>query len=370
MKRYRTRRTQGTGTIYLHGDRWRAQLRWTENGTKRVRTKVCDTKKEAELALSLFASERDGLVALKVPKNISELLCEWSNYHSEVSTNTKASYEWSIAKLNPVLGKSSLSLSTSQIESALDSYDLSPRSKTTLKRVLSMSFDYAVRQRYVTSNPVKASKPIRLERKEAKPWSRQELEAFTNATKTDRLGALWFLCASLGLRRGEALALRWSDYDTEQLTLSITKSRKRAGVVVEESATKTVRSLRTLPIFPVVKEVLEAHKLEQSKEIERLASLGVVVDDDYMFTNHWGKPLSPDSTSASFKLFAKKAGLGDMHIHELRHQSASILLANGVPMSVISRLLGHSSTGVTDSVYAHLDVEGLREALGQAFTQD
>jgi len=160
------------------------------------------------------------------------------------------------------------------------------------------------------------------------------------------------------------LALRWSDFDTDNLALSITTSRKRAGSKIIEAETKTARSIRRLPVPKTVANFLEAHRNAQRVEVEHLLSLGIrAAELGYMFLSELGRPLDPDNASKAFKRFARTAGLGDRHVQELRHLSASLLLARDVPMPEISRILGHSTSRVIDEVYSHLSVKDLRPAL-------
>ena len=359
------------GSVKLYGpDNYRAVLRWTDElGKSRTRTRICRTKAEAEQALREFRAEQLGNLERVRPSTVGALVSEWlSSRNGEISEATLYQYKWAVAKIIKELGSAKLDIRSSAVDTFIAELDLASRSKSLVKKVLDMSFGYGVTQRLTDNNPVHGAKPVRIERKEPQAWSKEELDTFLRATENDRLGGLWFLLGSLGLRRGEALALRWSDYDSDKLTLSITKSRKKVGTSIIESSTKTARSVRTLPVPKAVATVLESHKARQIQEVEYLLSLGIRAESGYMFLSEYGKPLDPDNTSKAFKKFAKLAGLGDRHVHELRHLSASLLLARGVPRAEISRILGHSSSRVTDEVYSHLSVEDLRPSLERVWT--
>jgi len=90
---------------------------------------------------------------------------------------------------------------------------------------------------------------------------------------------------------------------------------------------------------------------------------GFTPTSEYLFTSHFGRPLDPDNTSHAFQAFAARAGIGKRHVHELRHAAASLMLAAGTTFPAVSRVLGHSSTRITDEVYAHLGHEALRGAV-------
>ena len=366
MTQLRTRRARGMGSVKVYGpDNYRAVLRWTdESGKSRTRTRVTKTKAEAEQALREFRAEQLGNLERVRPTTVGALVSEWlASRNGEIGDATLAQYQWAAEKITNGLGGAKLDLRPSVIDEFISSLDLAPRSRSLVKKVLGMAFEYGIAQRLTESNPTRGSKPVRVDRREVEPWSAADLQQFLQATGSDRLGGLWFLLGSLGLRRGEALALRWSDYDESKLTLAITKSRKKAGSRTIEAETKTARSVRTLPVPKTVANVLEVHRARQREELEHLLSLGIRAESEYMFLSEFGRPLDPDNASKAFKRFARAAGLGDRHVHELRHLSASLLLARGVPMPEISRILGHSSSRVTDEVYSHLSVEDLRPSL-------
>ena len=266
MKQPQTRRARGMGSVKLYGpDNYRAVLRWTDElGKSRTRTRICRTKAEAEQALREFRAEQLNNLERVRPSTVGALVTEWlSAREGEISDATYEQYRWATEKIIQELGNARLDIRSSVIDSFLASLELSARSRSLIKKVLGMAFEYGITQRLTDNDPTKGTKTIRIERKEPKAWTSEELNTFLRATESDRLGGLWFLLGSLGLRRGEALALRWSDFDSEKLTLSITKSRKKAGSRVIESETKTARSVRTLPVPRAVANVLESHKARQ-----------------------------------------------------------------------------------------------------------
>ena len=183
---------------------------------------------------------------------------------------------------------------------------------------------------------------------------------------------------SLGLRRGEALALRWSDFDRKARTLSITRNRKKEGSRVTTGDLKTAGSRRVVPLPEFLVEALDAHKRAQTSEKEFLLSLGVSwADPEAMFTTVQGFYLDPDNASKLFKTVARKAGIGDWHLHELRHSAATFMLTRGVPLEVVADILGHSSIRITKDTYGHLTTERLKigaaamdEIFGQRHSRD
>ena len=171
---------------------------------------------------------------------------------------------------------------------------------------------------------------------------------------------------TLGLRRGEVLGLSWTDVDlgkARSLTVrrSLARSRSMPGtktrIVVGD--VKTARSRRTMHLPDPVVDVLKAHKAKQA--LERLAA-AEWQDHGLVFSSRIGTPLDPDNFARRFVALAEKAKLGHWHPHEARHSAASIMLAQGVPLQVVSEVLGHSSIRLTKDVYGHLEAAARQEA--------
>jgi integrase len=185
-----------------------------------------------------------------------------------------------------------------------------------------------------------------------------------------RLGALYLTMLGLGLRRGEALGLRWEDVDLDHASLVVRRALKyerrdgKAALVLGE--VKTVKSRRALNIPAPVVEALRRQRAKQASE--RL-SVGEAWDDSgLVFTNGLGGPLDGRNVYRDFTSLCERIGLGRWHPHELRHSAASMMLAQGVPIEVVSDILGHSSIRMTADVYGHV-LEPQREAAAEAMAE-
>jgi integrase len=175
---------------------------------------------------------------------------------------------------------------------------------------------------------------------------------------------------AFGLRRGEALGLQWRALDWDEATLKVTHGVKRVqdrgGVdrrtrlVVGEL--KTARSRRTLFLTPKLVELMRRHRALQAED--RMAVGEAWEDHGLMFPSEVGTPLDPDNVSHLFSRICRRSGLGHWHLHELRHSGASLMLAQGTDLYVVSEVLGHSSVAITKDVYGHL-VEGQKRAAAQ-----
>jgi len=181
-------------------------------------------------------------------------------------------------------------------------------------------------------------------------WRDAELAAFLAATADDRLHALWHVLAMTGMRRGEALALRWDDIDLERGRVSISKSRVRLEGRIIETTTKTDRA-RVVQIDPGTVAVLRALAKAQ---LDELADCPQALEERLVFTGQSGSTLLPPSVSALFAKSVAKAALPKLSLHGLRHTHASLLLQAGVPAKVVQERLGHRSITITMDIYSHV----------------
>ena len=165
------------------------------------------------------------------------------------------------------------------------------------------------------------------------------------------LAAFLEVAAGSGARRGEVLALRWSDIQDGRAM--ITRSLTQTKHVLEFKCPKNERP-RNLKVPASTLAVLEAHRKRQD-EFRQQFGPDYRKDLDLIFANPDGTPLKPDSISASVSLLFRRLKLPKgASLHSLRHTNASHLLAQGVPLPVVSARLGHSSVRTTQEIYAHM----------------
>ena len=175
-------------------------------------------------------------------------------------------------------------------------------------------------------------------------------------------------------RRGEALGLRWEGFDADGLpALKVTHSVKR----VRDHSWRSVAvrgwwwaRLKTAA-FPA-NAVSDTSSWSSCCDVQRVRlaeqRIGVGAawqDFGLIFPSGVGTPRDPDNLSHTFSRITRRAGLGHWHVHELRHSGASLMLAQGTDLYVVSEVLGHSSVAITKDVYGHL-VEGPEEVSGSA----
>lgn len=191
-------------------------------------------------------------------------------------------------------------------------------------------------------------------------YSEEEMLNLFDAIAGDPLELCVKIAAYYGLRRSEVLGLRWDAVDFEKKTISISHkviemSVDGKFVPVGEDVLKTKSSFRTLPLIPVVEELLTAEKEKQAKH--RRLFKGSYCQDylDYICVDESGKLLRPNFVTEHFGWVIRKYGLRKIRFHDLRHTCASLLLSNGIPMKQIQIWLGHSTFSTTADIYAHLD---------------
>jgi integrase len=196
-----------------------------------------------------------------------------------------------------------------------------------------------------------------------------EAQLFFEALKGHRLEALYVMMLGTGLRRGEALGLRWEDVDLEAGILTVNHQLKREAGSLVLGDVKTDKSRRGVNLPVLVVDSLKAHKSRQAAE--RLALGPSWQDSGYVFTTTIGTPLDPRNIGRDFASMTEKAGLGHWHPHELRHSAASLMLGAGVPIEVVSNVLGHASIRMTADVYGHIQApqrQAAADALGAVLT--
>jgi integrase len=158
-----------------------------------------------------------------------------------------------------------------------------------------------------------------------------------------------------GLRRGELCGLRWSDVDLVTRKITVRRNRVTAnGLVLEQTTTKTKAGLRTVALSDFAVATLLDWQLRQAQERE--AAQEAWQTQGHIFTMQDGRPLDPAYVTRLFQKLRTGPGeeLPQLTFHGLRHCHASLLIASGADIAVISKLLGHASVAITADVYGHL----------------
>ena len=388
-----TARRRGAGNAYPYttaaGQRWRVKgmVRLADGTVKEVNKRGFGTKKEAQDWLK--AAQVDGERGTYVVPSKQKL----GAYGAEViaglrlKPQTRASYEknWRLhvepyplasLPLAQVTGAKLTAhyrlLETSGRKDHKAGSGLSARTvrylHTTIHRVLAQ----AVRDGLLARNPADAATPPTAS--EARPpemqcWSAAQLAAFLGWARDNAANfPLWHTLAHTGMRRGEALALRWRDLSADTGTLTVRRSAgmvrvKGEGAEMVESSTKTSKP-RVIDLDPATVAVLKSWKKERGALVLQLARDDALIFGDLEDAHRNGEHVSRQfgRDVARCREALGEDALPVIRLHDLRHTHATVLLTSREPVHVVSQRLGHASPVITMTVYAHVLPGSQREA--------
>jgi integrase/predicted RNA-binding Zn-ribbon protein involved in translation (DUF1610 family) len=212
----------------------------------------------------------------------------------------------------------------------------------------------AVRWGHIPRNPLDAADPPRAKgdgTKEMQTWSAEQLGAFLTTVRDERLYGLWHLIAMTGMRRGEAIGLRWSDVDLENNRLAVRRALIPINREVVVSEPKTAKGRRVIALDAATIEMLKAQAARQLDEHDEWDEAGI--ETDLVFTQENGAALDPENVSRHFRVAVRRAALPQIRLHDLRHTHATLALQAGIHPKVVSERLGHATVSITLDTYSH-----------------
>jgi len=220
-------------------------------------------------------------------------------------------------------------------------------------KVLRQALNDALRLGLVHRNVAVLVKPPRVRPREMAFYTEEQVHTLLEAVTGNRLEALIVLALATGMREGELLALSWDDLNLDNASVLV-----RANVVITREGklreeVKTGHSRRRIALPNIAVEALRRHRVRQAEERLRM---GVAWEDNNLvFPNTFGRLYDANNWRfAWFYPLLQRAGLPRVRPHDLRHTAATLLLARGVPVKVVSEMLGHASIGITLSIYGHV----------------
>src|SRR5215216_7134736 len=385
MIRMAKKRGNNEGSIYRRKNgTWAAQYTvWTVEGRKR-RSVSGKTRAEVSRKLTEAMANRDsGLVYDAGHLTVGDYLDRWlmDSVKGTVKETTYANYAYiTRVHVTPAFGCVKLkSLTSAQVRSFYGEKARSSLAAATVKKmhvVLRKALAQAVSDGLIPRNAVDGVKPPRISApgEEIKPLDSEECALFLEASRGERLGALYVLAVHCGLREGELLALRWEDADLEAVKpallvrRTLTRGENGRGYVIGAS-TKSGKG-RRVRLTRRAAAALREHKKRQLEERIRLA--GLWQDQNLIFPNETGRPFNPSNLcNRSFKRIKARANVRkDLRFHDLRHTCATLLLSESVNVQVVSELLGHASITIRLNTYSRVlpDMQDSAAALEAALS--
>jgi integrase len=280
----------------------------------------------------------------------------------ELAESTIEAYRHHVERIVPVIGdvplqklnRNDVSVMAARLASEVRPKTGRPLSAATrrgLLGVLQHALDDAVKAGLLNGNVATSVKKPRVRRPEMHTWSAAELAAFLHATREDRMAPLWHLLALTGLRRGEALGLKWSDVDFEHGRLALQRQRKIVGYKVVESPLKTDKP-RAVSLDAATTAVLQRQSQQQLDDAAEWKAAWT--GDGHVFTREDGEPWHPDRVRVLFQEAVKATGAPRIRMHDMRHTWATLALRAGVHPKVVQERLGHANIRITLDTYSHV----------------
>jgi integrase len=245
---------------------------------------------------------------------------------------------------------------------------LSARSRQLAVAKLKAATRWALANGMIGRDPLAGVELPRVEHKAMRFWSTDDARDFLAHVHVvdDPLEAAFALFLTRGLRRGEVAGLKWDVVNLIDGTLSIKRTLISVDGKAIESTPKTKSGRRTIPLDPLLCELL--HQRGAAQEADHAKAGSAWAGEGYVFTDELGKPWHPDHLGDRFEKLAAEARLPRLRLHDCRHTAATLLLANGVPVPVVAEILGHESPAITLSLYSHA-VPGMGRAAGEELSK-
>jgi integrase len=375
----RQRRQKGTGRVYEYPKKsgiWWAQLpeRDTRAGPKwRVKDKATGEK---ELTAKLREMEQGVRVYDR-----TDTLGDWMTYWNDVlvasgdKPTTHESYDQVIRLyiLSQPISKVRLAdldipdlrqwvAGLTRIKSERTKKRLSPRTIRNAYARLRTALMVAFEDKRISWLPPKTLKLPPVDDIERRALTIAECNALLEALAAHRLFMLYKLEIATGMREAEIIGLQWEMIDWQRGEIHLTSQLKwlRADKRWERLSLKN-RKKRVLPLDIELLEELQAHQMKLAEERKERGEKWQ--EHDLVFPSEAGTPLNARNLLRHLETTATKAKLGKVTFHELRHTAGSLMLQNGKTMTTVSKILGHSSVGVTEKIYAHSYEDDKREAV-------
>ena len=364
-KRSGKRRAPGTGSV-----QWsKQQKRWVgaitigkdEDG-KQVRRVIVgprgDNSNDARLGLEdrlamLARTERTRPRVVNRKDSLAQYLTRWLEQRDDLSEAARVTYKWAIeSHIIPAIGDLKIAnITRDRVKSFYASIRLGKASIAKIRQVLHAALQDALIENLIHENPAAAIKRTRSTvagSKEIAAWSPVEAKRFLKAAQSSEYYALFLLSIVGAMGPAELFGLRWGDIDLKRRSLSVRHNltEVRGKLIFKSTKTKARERYVALPRAVVVAlTALKRRKMQRS-------------DEDFVFTARRGGPISRTRFRKRIWIpLLEKAKVKPITLYGLRHSSASLMAAMGIPLLVASRTMGHRRIGTTADRYTHLFAE-------------
>lgn len=226
--------------------------------------------------------------------------------------------------------------------------------------VLRNALGQAMREELVSRNVASLVKVAAPRYKVGKGLKVEQVRALLSAVDDHRLRPLYLAAATMGLRRGELLGMRWSDLDLDAGTFTPEMTVQRVNGELRLQDTKTEDSNSVLPVPEVTWLALLDH--QKFQEIERAKAGEIWQEHGLVFPSEVGTPMEPRNLNRHFERLRERLGMPTVRLHDLRHTMVSLLLDLGVPPHTVQALARHADVEITMKIYAHTNLDAMRQA--------
>lgn len=365
------RKANGDGSISKRGDRYYGRLRVGKSLDGKPIIKNFSGKSEADVRKQIREFNRTSPIAMDSSRvSFKEYSKMWLNVFKKPALKSK-SYDrleqTLMYQVYPYIGAIMFDkVNDVDIQFVMTELEKSGLSYSTIKKAydaINAVYNHAVARGVISRNPANTVEPPSASKfdhddikfftiEEAVRISEECRRIYNTGKPVYVYGDVYILMLNTGLRVGELIALRKSDYDSENKTISVSRNasyvNKRdsegdrlVGRELQYGTTKTYSGTRTIPLNETAVAAVEKLIVNNSKQ-------------DLLVCNSVGNPLTPEALTRTFYRMLDNIGLERRGVHSLRHTFASILFANKYDVAVVSKLLGHASISITMNTYIHL----------------
>ena len=232
---------------------------------------------------------------------------------------------------------------------------LGARTVRYIHSILRVAFKDAVWQGLISVNPTDNAILPRLQKREMQILDEEQISKFLMTAKQSPYYGVYHFAIATGMRKGELLGLKWIDVDWSKATLFIRRQAQRVnghGIVFEEPKTRS--GIRKIKIQQ--NSIQELHNQQKREDILKKRAGDRWEENDLVFSTRKGTPIVSSNLRRNFNLMLGRAELLQIRFHDLRHTAATMMINHGVPITVVSQILGHSKPSVTLDIYSHCSV--------------